>query len=283
MDTSIESRETSPQTAHIAAVPAGFGERFLAYVIDGLPFVICCNVSLRYMIRNMGFEYNSATVLKWYLVWIFVYILYQAILSSGGRATVGKWLLGLRIRAKDGGNLGFFAAILRAIGYFLSSALFEFGYLLAFFTPQKRALHDYIAGSAVIRLRPRSDFANGLIFALAWGVFGLLASAWCYNNIIRLSPSEQRRMQAARRGIERIAGLEELYRKQYGAYTNDISRLAALSGDVKELRENLLRVLEPELEILADPEHYLITGRFDSWRNRFRLLRWQTEVQLAGP
>ncbi len=275
MDASIESQETAPQTAHIAAVPAGFGERFLAYVIDGLPFVICCHISLRYMIRNVGLEYNSATVLKWNLVWIFIYILYQAILSCGGRATVGKMLLGLRIRAKDGGNLGFFAATLRAVGYFVSAAPFNLGYLAAFFTPRKRALHDYIAGSMVIRLRPRSDFANGLIFAMAWGVFGLLAASWYYENIVRPNPQEQRMVQSARRGLERIAGLEGLYRKQYGAYTNDISRLAALSGDVKGLREDLLRVLGPELEISASSEHYLITG--------YAKNRSKTKVQLSGP
>ena len=63
-------------------------------------------------------------------------------------------------------------------------------------------------------------------------------------------------------------------------------RLAEIHGeecDVLRIVGELLRVLEPELNILANSEHYLIIGHFKSRRNRFRLLRWQTKVQLAGP
>lgn len=271
-----QSSVETPAASGKAPVPAGFGERFLAYLIDSVPFVIGCYATLPHTLRITGEQYSYSIDLKWRLCWILVYVIYETVFTSGGRATAGKLFLGLRVRSKNGGNLGFGAAFLRTIGYFISAAPLNLGYITALFTPDNRALHDYIAGSRVVRVRPRSDFANGVIWSLSLGTLIFLSAVWYQQTFLRLSPSEQAAVASARRGLEKIAALEELYRRQYGFYTDDLGLLAALSGDVSSLREELLNVLDPDsLVIAADSERYVISGQAKDRRG--------TKVQVAGP
>jgi uncharacterized RDD family membrane protein YckC len=66
--------------------------------------------------------------------------------------TPGKMLLGLKIIRTDGEEVGYLRAFIRWIGTLISSFTLCIGYLMAAFTTHKRALHDYIAGTRVIRL-----------------------------------------------------------------------------------------------------------------------------------
>ena len=72
--------------------------------------------------------------------------------------TLGKWLAGLRIERKDGEPQSFGRALVRhLVGYPLTLATLGFGFLLAAFHPQGRALHDLLAGTVVVRSRqPRA-------------------------------------------------------------------------------------------------------------------------------
>ncbi|MFH1618700.1 MAG: RDD family protein [bacterium] len=255
---------------------AGFSERLLAYVIDVMPFIAACHFSFSYMAENTGWEYGSSFELKWNLLWIFGYVLYQAVFSSGGRATAGKWLLGLRVKKKDGANLSFVSAFVRGTGYFVSAAPLNLGYVLALFTPKKRALHDYLAGSRVIRLRSRSDLAAGMILGLAWGVLGLFAASWYYTNFMKLTAIEEKAFFSAKRGLERLAELEEIHKRRFGFYTNDLGKLAGLSGDVPSLQKELMRVLDADnITITTDGQRYLITG-YSAGRRKLK-------VEIAGP
>jgi uncharacterized RDD family membrane protein YckC len=49
-----------------------------------------------------------------------------------------------------GSPISFWRAVGRAAGQFLSS-IFFIGYIMAFFTKDKQALHDLMAGTLVIR------------------------------------------------------------------------------------------------------------------------------------
>ena len=66
-------------------------------------------------------------------------------------ATLGKKLCRLRIVREDGGPLGNGPAIVRLLGYMLSSMLFGVGYLMVAFTDRKRGLHDMVASTVVLR------------------------------------------------------------------------------------------------------------------------------------
>jgi uncharacterized RDD family membrane protein YckC len=66
--------------------------------------------------------------------------------------SIGKWTTGLRIERTGGGAPGIPRALLRHfIGYPLSLIPFALGFLLVTGSSTGRALHDYIAGTVVVR------------------------------------------------------------------------------------------------------------------------------------
>ena len=66
--------------------------------------------------------------------------------------SVGKWTTGLRIERAGGGAPGILRTLLRHfIGYPLSLIPFALGFLMVTVSPTGRALHDYIAGTVVVR------------------------------------------------------------------------------------------------------------------------------------
>ncbi|HEX8556791.1 MAG TPA: RDD family protein [Pyrinomonadaceae bacterium] len=82
------------------------------------------------------------------------FINFVLVANLSGR-TLGKWVAGLRIERKDGEPLSVGRALLRhLVGYPLTLATLGLGFLVAAFDPQGRALHDWLAGTVVVRSRP---------------------------------------------------------------------------------------------------------------------------------
>ena len=66
--------------------------------------------------------------------------------------SIGKWTTGLRIERTGGGPPGIIRAVIRHfIGYPVSLIPFALGFMVAAVMPTGRALHDYIAGTVVVR------------------------------------------------------------------------------------------------------------------------------------
>ena len=75
-------------------------------------------------------------------------------------ATVGKWLLGLRIVGPDGTPPTIGRSLIRFIGYGLSAIVFFLGYIWVLFDDERRAWHDELAGTWVVydfQRRPRGE------------------------------------------------------------------------------------------------------------------------------
>lgn len=66
-------------------------------------------------------------------------------------ATPGKMLFGMRVVRADGKPLSFPRAMGRFLAEFISMASIGVGYLITPFHPERRALHDLVAGTRVIR------------------------------------------------------------------------------------------------------------------------------------
>lgn len=255
--------------------PAGFNERFLAYVIDAFPFVVGTYLSLNAMVKAGVMAYTAGNEWRWKLLWIAAYVLYETILTSGGRATVGKIIMGIRVRALDGGDLPVFRALVRALAYFLSSATLNLGYLAALVTPGKRALHDYIAGSKVVSVKERGEVANGLVLAFSWGIMAILIGSWLNQTVLKLSPGEKAQIVAAHRTISKLAKLEEIYMLREGHYTNELKDLADLTGNVNAVRAELYKTLEPgSLTFISNGRRFTITAKARNWR--------KTEVEVSS-
>ncbi|MCC7441344.1 MAG: RDD family protein [Bdellovibrionales bacterium] len=161
-----------PQPA--ALQPAGFWERFAAAFIDGLiitavqaPFQYLMDSSVAVAQREMESgdpeRVQQATMMllvlaigKIGLVAVLTFAYYGLFYRSKG-ATPGKLALGLRVidmRRQEYPGLG--ATFLREfVGKTLSAIFFMIGYLMAGFRSDKRAMHDLMAGTQVIR-KPRA-------------------------------------------------------------------------------------------------------------------------------
>jgi uncharacterized RDD family membrane protein YckC len=80
--------------------------------------------------------------------------LYEALMTSSPRgATLGKMALGLRIVRFDGAQLSFGRATGRHFAKFIVTPAVPLliGYIMAAFTNRKRALHDILADTLVIK------------------------------------------------------------------------------------------------------------------------------------
>ena len=134
---------------------AGAVTRLAAYVIDalmiGVLFAIGAGV-FEYLVQNvLGVDFDLgdhplASSLA-FLAWSFLY--FAVPLAASGR-TFGSAVLGLRVVRADGRDLDPRHAVVRTLAFPLSFLLFGLGFVLILFQRERRALHDIIAGTAVV-------------------------------------------------------------------------------------------------------------------------------------
>ena len=129
-----------PNFAPALLQPAGFAERFVAFVVDAAILSV-----LNGLLYTLTWSPFAGFVGSW---------LYYALCeSSRWQATIGKRLLGLIVVTEDYESVSFGRATGRFFGKFLSSAIFGVGYLMAAFTERRQALHDIVARCLVLKVR----------------------------------------------------------------------------------------------------------------------------------
>ncbi len=69
--------------------------------------------------------------------------------------TIGKRILRLRVISLYHEHLGFWHCLERSLGYFASTAELGFGFIQAFWNPNRMALHDKICETIVIKLQKK--------------------------------------------------------------------------------------------------------------------------------
>lgn len=143
----------------------GFWIRFVAYLIDGLVLSIAAAVIVAIFaafIVLTGLEYDGEEhapeiiigVILMIVAFIVINWLYEALMTSSPRgATLGKMAIGARIVRADGAQLSFGRATARHFLKVMITPLvpFAIGYLMAAFTARKRALHDVLADTLVLK------------------------------------------------------------------------------------------------------------------------------------
>ena len=78
--------------------------------------------------------------------------LYEALMtSSSWQATVGKRVLNLKVTDDFGNRISFGRATARYFSKILSGMILCIGFIMAAFTDRKKALHDMIAGTVVVK------------------------------------------------------------------------------------------------------------------------------------
>lgn len=156
--------------AYVAPMPrmqyAGFWIRFLAILLDGIILSIVFSpisfgiFGLMGVSAGLGNRSDSAQIMALLIPAIVVVAsiglvakwLYEALLTSSSKqATIGKMACGLRVTDLQGRRLTFARATGRFFAKYISGLTLLIGYIMAGFTERKQALHDFIAGTYVIK------------------------------------------------------------------------------------------------------------------------------------
>lgn len=135
----------------VSTVPAGFGARAAAYIIDrALLWLALCLVRVPAWLsgvpaENLLFDYSAVDIVCYVLS-----SAYLVLLTYFTGSTLGKKVLRLRVVKADGSRPPFIDVLYReTVGRFLSGILY-IGYLMALADRDKRAFHDWLCGTRVV-------------------------------------------------------------------------------------------------------------------------------------
>jgi len=118
---------------------AGFWRRFVASIIDGI--ILGALVGI---LAAIALETAS---------WLgsIIGIIYVIGFWTWRGQTPGKMVMGIKIIKTDGSPIGIGRAILRYVGYLVSTIIICIGYLMIAWDSKKQGLHDKIAGTYVVK------------------------------------------------------------------------------------------------------------------------------------
>ncbi len=199
---------------------AGFWRRAVAFIIDSLIVSIPVTLLFGPMIAvetvSMGITNPAdfspmqagllgATVFSWQVILLVAMWLYFALLESGKKqSTWGKRLLGIKVVDTNGKRISFARATGRFFAKTISYMIFYIGFIMAGFTGRKRALHDMIAETYVVK----KDYEEGqdlpqtpsriwllIIVSAVWVLF-LLGSTFLSAKLAQ-TPTQQAASSAA--------------------------------------------------------------------------------------
>ena len=199
-------------------VPGGFWLRGGAYMIDSQ--VVSVVGALAFFLAPVPVR-TAGRILTGILYFTFVPVLWNG-------QTLGKSAGGLAVVREDGRPLNHLTAFLRYIGYLLSLLPLGLGIVAAVFTPNKRALHDYVAGTRVLQIEEISLARRVCVIAVAVllplvAVLGIAAAI----AIPRFSHLQARAKEGEAKG--RLGSLRSAamiyYGDHNGAYPPDLSQL----------------------------------------------------------
>jgi uncharacterized RDD family membrane protein YckC len=161
--------------------PAGFWLRFVAFIVDWIILIVMILLAARLSnipsvagtfsglvsailspTSSAGADVLVATFFLQVVRIIASYInlafaiaaAYYVIFHAIGGQTVGKALVRIRVERSAGGPIGWFASILRCVGFWVSTLplLLFLGVLWIAWDPKKKGWHDHIADTNVYRV-----------------------------------------------------------------------------------------------------------------------------------
>ena len=138
---------------------AGFGIRLVAAIVDsmilGIPLLVATLVWGTFALDGGDAAPRSVPTGSLAVISIgfpLLCLLYYVFFWGARGATPGKSLLGLSVQTEEGDSpIGLRRAVIRVVGYMVSTLILGLGFVMIAFSDDKRALHDRIAGTRVMR------------------------------------------------------------------------------------------------------------------------------------
>lgn len=146
-------RPTVPGPAPVSAGtrPAGFWIRFVAVLIDGVVLIVAQGIlfGAGWILWGGGMDAGMAVRGVTHLFSSIIGAGYSIVFHWQWGQTLGKMALQIRVVSMDGGPLSFGQSVGRYFATFLSALILGIGFIMAGARPDKRALHDLLAGTRV--------------------------------------------------------------------------------------------------------------------------------------
>ena len=174
---------TPPPFRGQMSLPAGFWARFCALLFDGAFVGIVSQLITAGLMRGAMPPDTppQAKSLLSLLITMTLTALYFGISYPWKGTTLGKYIMGIKVyRHGTKDKIGFFRAIWREIfAKFISGILLSIGYFMAGFRKDKRALHDFMAGTDVMKVeKTRAPWAiAGVVVVLLNGAYSGMHAA----------------------------------------------------------------------------------------------------------
>ncbi|HVR44098.1 MAG TPA: RDD family protein [Thermoanaerobaculia bacterium] len=172
------SPSRAPRPGGPIEVPGSVGDRMIALVIDRVLLVALLSVGVASLGAERGALAAPRSVWSGVLAGLgvaVVILLYHFLLEALMGTTLGKGVMGLQVRFE--GERGKFAssAIRNVMRLVDGIGLYLIGFFVALFSPRRRRIGDYLAGTAVVEL-PVPPFARAALI-VTWIVI-VAACVW---------------------------------------------------------------------------------------------------------
>lgn len=154
-------------TVHAGHELASIWIRFVARFVDGIVTTIVVYGVAIVLFLPLGLlddftgDYSSDTpelsgvaifaFIFYYICALGIPCVYEAFMLGRYQATLGKMAVGIKVIRSDGNDLTFWRGFGRYWGMLLSYMICWIGFIMAFFNDEKRALHDNLADTRVVR------------------------------------------------------------------------------------------------------------------------------------
>ncbi len=153
----VLSRIPLARSATVAAGrPAGSIARAIAGLLDAAILIGLDAGVVYFTLRICRLSFADATLLPIAPLVAFFLLLdggYLVAFTAVGGQTIGKMATSLKVVSEDGGHVASGQALVRTVGYFVSVLPAGLGFVPGFFGPSRRALHDHLANTRVVRLQ----------------------------------------------------------------------------------------------------------------------------------
>ncbi len=153
---------------------AGTFRRLAAVTVDSLLItLIASSLGYTFSSSTKGAFTSNSFAFPTFILTIAYYLFFWV--KENGQ-TLGKRFMGIRIVRVDNQPLDSSTAVIRYIGYFVSSLVFCLGYLWAIFDPQKQAWHDKMAKTIVVNVDANKRTGRMVLMSLILFLIPLIIS-----------------------------------------------------------------------------------------------------------
>lgn len=142
---------------------AGFGVRLGGISVDLFIASMISTLLAIFIIRSVHSTLSTMTFLRFFLFFLlpfslFIQVLYFAWFNANGRQSIGKKLFGIAVVDTLLQPIQFRQSLGRAAAFYIDTLLIGLGHLPMLFNSQKKTLHDVLAKTYVVRIKPRRRF-----------------------------------------------------------------------------------------------------------------------------